>query len=894
MAPSTQDPSHGNNARPDHSSPSSNSTSTVGSKEKRTTATKSDEPSSSILSSFHKVFVNGVPLADYVKEDPHWNLLLDIATPCMECEHKRIECTVPAKYPRCEPCGSSNCSISRLARHRAFARQHGKDLAFSRKFLDEHGATKKDSYTIPLNYWRTYDSLLRKRNHPPEISAEFRIFEQNEDLTTEETSPDPHINESSAQLLSKPSKEKKKVPKRLTEEATPKDTKKGKGWAEETTAKNTKKGKKRSAEESVPPDTNKAKRRLTEESLSKDDETGKGRSAEEALPKDNKKGKGRAVNESIRKDHDTAKRRLVETPPIPARLRAQTKSLSPSDLLDLTPRARSISPLHDRPLKRPRLDPNLNSRETAHDPPSKDVYSSLYRPMVTPIKKLGSTSAETESRPVKIPSSSTMNMNPLTSSLPPMPRPINHQRLQTENEKLKEQTQHLESLLASSRLEISRLTSALKDTTTSLETRAQEVVELRRTIDSETQQKAEYSQVIADYHNLDQAIKGPSSLDILSRFSLIQDSLDTFQRESKERSEEHNKLQEECSLSNKRLCQAQHTLDERNAMAARQQVLIEELNETLQIYKSRASGAESLIQTYYQDSQDPHIPVWQELQEKLNESHSLNRRIASHAHRLHRTDPSRLLDLHTSFVHQVLEGAINLLRRGNQSPEGLARWNKLALEFLESNRHTLADIHIRSLSTLTYFFSNRGDVEDNLLSEILANSRFEDSALLDAAQHAGFADSPPAAIEPPLYHRMFPITSTLPSLPMTLDDQLPAVPNFDQRMVLWDRYLQVYLEALLNGTPLEPVRRILDDPLHDKSHPPAVDTSLPHGGVEPTDVASDGSYVKNLSTSCGGPVPGSPDENIATASSSSVSIVDGPIEEKTVDLSSDNGSLFTP
>ena len=93
-----------------------------------------------------------------------------------------------------------------------------------------------------------------------------------------------------------------------------------------------------------------------------------------------------------------------------------------------------------------------------------------------------------------------------------MPHPINHQWLQTKNETLKEQTQHLESLLASSRLEISRLTSALKDTTTSLETRAQEVVELRRTIDSETQQKAEYSQVIADYHNLDQAIKGPSSL----------------------------------------------------------------------------------------------------------------------------------------------------------------------------------------------------------------------------------------------------------------------------------------------------------------------------------------------------------------------------------------------
>lgn len=237
-----------------------------------------------------------------------------------------------------------------------------------------------------------------------------RIFEQTEDLTTQETFPDPHINESSAQLLSKPSKEKKKVPKRLTEEATPKDTKKGKGWAEETTAKNTKKGKKRSAEESMPPDTNKAKTRLTEESLSKDDETGKGRSAEEALLKDNKKGKGRAVNGSIRKDHDTAKRRLEETPSIPALLRAQTKSLSPSDLLDLTPRARSISPLHDRPLKRRRLDPNLNSRETAHDPPSKDAYSSLYRPMVTPIKKLGSTSVETESRPVKIPSSSTMNM----------------------------------------------------------------------------------------------------------------------------------------------------------------------------------------------------------------------------------------------------------------------------------------------------------------------------------------------------------------------------------------------------------------------------------------------------------------------------------------------------
>lgn len=84
--------------------------------------------------------------------------------------------------------------------------------------------------------------------------------------------------------------------------------------------------------------------------------------------------------------------------------------------------------------------------------------------------------------------------------------------MQTENEKLKEQIQHLESLLASSRLENSRLTTALKDTTTSLQTRSQEVVELRMTIDSETQQKAEYSQVIADYHNLDQAIKGPPSL----------------------------------------------------------------------------------------------------------------------------------------------------------------------------------------------------------------------------------------------------------------------------------------------------------------------------------------------------------------------------------------------
>lgn len=103
MAPSAQDPSHGNNARADHSSPSSNSTSTVGSKEKRTTATKSDEASSSIVSSFRKVFVNGVPLADYVKEDPHWNLLPDIATPCMECEQKRIECTVPAKYPVASP-----------------------------------------------------------------------------------------------------------------------------------------------------------------------------------------------------------------------------------------------------------------------------------------------------------------------------------------------------------------------------------------------------------------------------------------------------------------------------------------------------------------------------------------------------------------------------------------------------------------------------------------------------------------------------------------------------------------------------------------------------------------------------------------------------------------------
>ncbi|KAJ3897387.1 hypothetical protein F5879DRAFT_996128 [Lentinula edodes] len=167
------------------------------------------------------------------------------------------------------------------------------------------------------------------------------------------------------------------------------------------------------------------------------------------------------------------------------------------------------------------------------------------------------------------------------------------------------------------------------------------------------------------------------------------------------------------------------------------------------------------------------------------------RRLATFAHRLYSADPANLFHHHNIVLHP---------------PERMRTVVELALEYLSQGQLTHGELHLRSTSSLLYYYSNAADRVDGLYQDMFTHSRFSsDTAFLTAAQHAGYVEARPDSLEPPLHCRLFSFDHPIPLPQSPISDHIPAVPMMDSVMLMWEDMISAYMREVL-GYPASPDR----------------------------------------------------------------------------------------
>ncbi|KAJ3885170.1 hypothetical protein GG344DRAFT_83027 [Lentinula edodes] len=303
----------------------------------------------------------------------------------------------------------------------------------------------------------------------------------------------------------------------------------------------------------------------------------------------------------------------------------------------------------------------------------------------------------------------------LSSSMPPSCLPLvpctsTIHPYHVENERLSMQVHALEAQLAELQQENSSLTSALRDTSHLLEARQREVEQLWTSQQEVNQQGLEYSRVLDQFQTLERALPGRAE-----------------QRNSELRAS---------------LKQQQGLVDESNALAACQWERIEALQEEAHWFHDLSK-----------------------LEGELTRVHLDLHRVATFAHCLYCSSPGSVLQHHNQHLGGLIEAMIALLWQGLDStdPDLIVRNFQLVLEYLQASRGIHGELHVRTLSSLHYFFNNAADRDDGLYRLVLDNSRFpDDSPFATIAQHARYAPPFESTLEPPLHCCMFALDTALP------------------------------------------------------------------------------------------------------------------------------------
>ncbi|KAJ4495512.1 hypothetical protein C8R41DRAFT_866319 [Lentinula lateritia] len=362
--------------------------------------------------------------------------------------------------------------------------------------------------------------------------------------------------------------------------------------------------------------------------------------------------------------------------------------------------------------------------------------------------------------------------DPVVSKMSPVVRPplipriLSQHPYRVENERLAARVRLLESQLASSRQENATLTSALRDTSVSLEARQGELDQLRESVSSAAQQQELNNCLLDQVETLKRALPGPPNESLVDRFRALEEDL-RLAREGRikylSRFESSNRRNEELETS---LVQQQSLVDESNALAVRQRKKIEALQEEVHRFRERALFAEKMIREYPEEgSYSVSLPPLSEVHGELNEALASLRRVATFAHQLFRCDPASVLHQHNRYMGVIIDAVISFLRRGlDTSDEDVLALNlQLALQYMEAAHFIHAKLHLRSLSSIQWFFANAAEREEGIYRLVLAHSRFSDDApFLNVAQHAGFIAPFSDSLEPPLHRRMFALETALP------------------------------------------------------------------------------------------------------------------------------------
>ncbi|KAJ3803745.1 hypothetical protein F5876DRAFT_84546, partial [Lentinula aff. lateritia] len=257
------------------------------------------------------------------------------------------------------------------------------------------------------------------------------------------------------------------------------------------------------------------------------------------------------------------------------------------------------------------------------------------------------------------------------------------------------------------------------------------------------------------------------------------------------------------------LIQQQSLVDESNTLAVRQWQKIETLQEEVHLFRERALFAEKMIREYPDEgSYSVSLPPLAEVQGDLNETLASLRRVSTFAHRLYRCDPASVLHQHNRYVGVIIDAVISFLRRGldTSDEDVLARNFQLALQYLEAAHFIHAELHLRSLSSIQWFFANAAEREEGIYRLVLAHSRFSDDApFLNVAQHAGFVAPFDDSLEPPLHRRMFALDTALPHHGAgNWEDLVPALPSLDRLTQEWEAMMFSYIR-FVTDTPLPQV-----------------------------------------------------------------------------------------
>ncbi|KAJ3925240.1 MAG: hypothetical protein NXY57DRAFT_968143 [Lentinula lateritia] len=422
-------------------------------------------------------------------------------------------------------------------------------------------------------------------------------------------------------------------------------------------------------------------------------------------------------------------------------------------------------------------------------------------------------------------------------ALRPYPRSHVNTSLKAENDSLKSEVAELRRLLEVLRAENVTLTSLLHETSSSLDDHSKELESSRQALQEVSADRVEYQRVLTQFRVIDAELPDLPSEDVLTRFFIAQSEVGSYREVAVKQKQEIAQLRQQVADVNKRSSEAHEELDVANARAMRLRNRLEELEESVHCYRSRAHVAEGLIHQYPEDEglYEIDLPSLSSMQDKLNESEALVRRLATFAHWLYTADPANLLHYHNMYVGGLLEAVILLLSGSlAHPPEQMCPVVELALDYLSQGRFTHGELHLCSLSSLLYYYSNVADRVDGLYQEEFSHSRFSsDKAFLTAAQHAGYVDARPGSLEPPLHRRLFSFGHPIPLPQSPLSDHIPAVPSMDSIMLDWERMIAGYVSEVLGY----PVPSFAISSALGVSHNSDPDASTTHASIpEPSSV----------------------------------------------------------
>ncbi|KAJ3871929.1 hypothetical protein F5051DRAFT_433446 [Lentinula edodes] len=436
---------------------------------------------------------------------------------------------------------------------------------------------------------------------------------------------------------------------------------------------------------------------------------------------------------------------------------------------------------------------------------------------------------------------------PVSQHSPNVPHPFSRARataaLKAENETPWAEVADLRKLLETSRAETLTLTSLLWDTMTSLDDRNKDLEASRHALQDVAADCLEYSHVLAQFRAIEAELPEAPLEDALTQFHLAVAEVDSYREVAIRQKQEISELREQVDKEQKRSFEAHEALDTANARAIRLRDRLEDLEETVHCYRARAHVAEELIRKYPEDEglYEVDLPSLSSLQNKLMASEVMVHCMATFAHQLYSADPANLLHHHNMYVGGLIEAIITLLSRSLLHPlEQMRTVVELALEYLSQGRLTHSKLHLRSTSSLLYYYSNAADRVDGLYQDMLTHSRFSsDTAFLTAAQHAGYVDAHPDSLEPPLHRRLFSFGHPIPLPQSPISDHIPAVPMMDSVMLMWEDMIRAYMREVLDAS--DPVSR--DAPLFlpgslspTSPHSPSPIPSSPHVPHVPCEV----------------------------------------------------------